>query len=632
MCGIAGILGFQTPLDGDQIQAMVDVLHHRGPDASRVRSYPGAKLGHTRLSILDLSDHGLQPMESSDGRFVIVYNGEIYNFKELRRELEAGYRFQGHCDTEVLLAAYLKWGEDCLEHLNGMFAFCLYDTKERTAFLARDRFGQKPLYFHQAEGRLIFASEVKAILAAGVAVRPDLVTWSRYLATASYDDDGTTYFEDIVQLEPGECANWTSSNGRLSKRKYYDVANRIQPRHIDYSTAVVETRELLIDAARLHMRSDVPVAIALSGGLDSSAMLACLDQAGKLDPGVQCFSFEFDSDLSERGWIEAAASYHSIESRIMAFGRDNFRDSLTATVKHLEGPAGGLANCALNNVYRSARQSGFKVIQDGTGLDEAYGGYRNHHNLYLGHLLKQSGGNAENALVEYAGNWGVSRDEAYATAAASIGGVDGTAIDGTIPVRPDLLDASVIEFAGQSRSVQTLDMDPVRSALIDYLQVSKIPRNMRMKDRLSMTYSIELRLPFLDHRLIEHALSMPVEYLFRFGRSKSLVREALKDVMDEEVRTAVKRSIQAPQGKWLMAEPMRTYVHDLINSESFAARGLFDVAAVKKAFEHFCEGTTPNSFFVWQWINVEEWFRAFVDVNPLIKPPLLSPKVNSQGH
>jgi asparagine synthase (glutamine-hydrolysing) len=617
MCGIAGILGPEKGADLDRVQAMVNITTHRGPDASCVRSYPGAVFGHTRLSIIDLSDHGLQPMESTDGRFVIVYNGEIYNFKELRRELEAEYDFRGHCDTEVLLAAYLRWGEECLERLNGMFAFCIYDVRERSAFLARDRFGQKPIYFNLAGGRLVFASEVKAIIAAGVSVRPDLKTWSRYLALASYDDNSSSYFADISQLQPGECANWSPLNGRLTRRRYYDVANRIKSRKVDFSTAALETRELLEDATKIHMRSDAPVGIALSGGLDSSALLACLNEKGKLDSSVQCFSFDFGADLSERNWIKAAAGHHGIESQINSFGRDDFRNSIAPVMWHLEGPLGGLANCALGSVYENAHKSGYKVIQDGTGLDEAFGGYRNHHNLYLGHLIKQSNGDIENALKEYAVNWGISKKEAHSAAMTELARDGGTAIDGTVPVRRDVLSERVIELAGEPLPLQNLDIDPVRAALIDYLQVQKIPRNMRMKDRLSMAYSLELRLPFLDHRLIEHALSLPVDYLFRFGRSKSIVREALKDIMDNDVRTATKRSIQAPQGKWLTAEPMRTYVADLINSESFADRGLFDVKAVKKAFEGFCLGTTPNSFFVWQWINVEEWFRTFVDGDPL---------------
>jgi len=284
---------------------------------------------------------------------------------------------------------------------------------------------------------------------------------------------------------------------------------------------------------------------------------------------------------------------------------------------HLEGPIGGLMTCALDHVFAPASAAGYKVIQDGTGLDEAFGGYRNHHNLYLGGLIQSADPRAEDAVREYARNWGVSEAEAHAAAVAELTRNGGTAIDGTVPVRTDLLQPEVLQRNANSGPSKTSGSDPVRDAFIDYLQVSKIPRNTRMKDRLSMAYGLELRLPFLDHRLIEHALSLPLDLLFLHGRSKSIVREALVGIMDEEVRVATKRSIQAPQGNWLIAEPMRTYVHDLIHSESFADRGFFNVNAAKKAFQDFCEGNTPNSFFVWQWINIEEWFRTFVDHNPI---------------
>jgi asparagine synthase (glutamine-hydrolysing) len=616
MCGIAGILGETRPGDQGLVEAMAAMLSHRGPDATRTVSQPGATLGHTRLSIIDLSDQGLQPMTSHDNRYILVYNGEIYNYKELRACLGGSAAFNGTSDTEVLLAAWQQWGEGCLEQLNGMFAFCIYDTHERTAFLARDRFGQKPIYLAELDGRLVYASEIKALMAAGVEARPDLATWSRYLVSASYDDNAATYFAGISQLLPGECATWTPGKG-LSRRRYYDIAEHAIERQVNADEAAAETRDLLLDVARLHMRADVPVAIALSGGLDSSALLACLDAAGELNEDVKCFSVDFGAALSESHWIEAAADHHHVQSHISGFDQNDFRASMTPMMWHLEGPIGGLMNCALDHVAGPANAAGYKVILDGTGLDEAFGGYRNHHNLYLGGLLQSSTPSAEGAVKDYARNWSVSEAEARAAGLAELDRAHLSAIDGTIPVRLDLLAPSVLGQAEATIEKGERRLDPVREALLDYLQVRKIPRNTRMKDRQTMAYGLELRLPFLDHRLVEHALSLPLAHLFQYGRSKSIVREALTGLMDEEVRTATKRSIQAPQGKWMIEEPMRTYIEDLINSESFAGRGLFDVPAAKSAFKEFCRGDTPNSFFVWQWLNVEEWYRTFIDNDPL---------------
>ncbi len=621
MCGIAGILGTGDPADADRVVAMIDVMGHRGPDAGRVMSLFGAVLGHRRLSIIDLSARGLQPMRSSGGKggSWLIFNGEIYNYRELKVELANSYRFSSDSDSEVLLAAWERWGEACLDRLNGMFAFCIWEPGKRRAFLARDRFGQKPLYFTEHRNRLLFASEVKALLAAGVRAGPNRAAWARYLARASYDDTADSLFAGIAQLMPGECASFDLRQG-IKVRRWYDVAKAFKPRQIDAPAAAAAVRELLIDTARLHMRADVPVGVSLSGGLDSSALLACLDEAGELHEGVRCISVDFGGDLTERPWIEAVARHHHLPFEILPYAPEAFHADIQPMMWHLEGPIGGLMNCALSPVMRAAREAGIKVIQDGTGLDEAFAGYRNHHDLYLGLVLRDRAPTAEADLAAYCRNWSTSEAQARQAAARALDGAV-TAIDGTVAVRPELLAPDLVDLASEEARAGTGDL--LRDALIDYLQVRKIPRNTRMKDRLSMAYGLELRLPFLDHRLVELALSLPAAHYFIDGRSKSIVREAMAGAMDDGVRTAVKRSIQAPQGPWLRREPMAGCVADLIASRSFGDRGLFDVAAVRDAFARFRRGAFDNSFFVWQWINVEEWFRMFVDGNPVaVRRPL----------
>lgn len=623
MCGIAGIIGAVEPRDPERVARMVAIESHRGPDASRIVELPGAVLGFRRLSIIDLSDRGMQPMRSAHGAW-LIFNGEIYNYRELRRELISGYPFTTDSDSEVLLAAWERWGEQCLDRLNGMFAFCIYEPEKHRAFLARDRFGQKPLLFSEHGGRLLFASEAKALLTAGVPARPNRATWTRYLAHASYDDTADTFFDDIRQLMPGECAVFDPSRG-LAVRRYYDVGQVIESNNIDIADAAAQTRDLLVDSARLHMRADVPVGVSLSGGLDSSALLACLDLAGELHEGVRCFSVDFGGDLTERPWIASAAGYHNLTSDVAGYTPEQFRASIRPMMWHLEGPIGGLMNCALSTVMAAARVAGIKVIQDGTGLDEIFAGYRNHHDRYLGLLLQQGGVETDTALRDYARNWGVSEDEARKAAKRALGNTV-TAIDGTVAVHPELLSPLLASEIGE-HNIRVVTDDLMRDTLIDYLQVSKIPRNMRMKDRLSMAYGLELRTPFLDHRLVQFALSLPLSHYFLHGRSKSIVREALAGAMDDDVRRSVKRSIQAPQGAWLRREPMRSYIAELIASGSFAARGLFNVDAVKQAFARFCAGEFENSFFVWQWINVEEWHRMFVDGNATINPEPLCPDI-----
>lgn len=600
--------------------------HHRGPDGAGVRAYDGAVLGHARLAIIDLSARALQPMHSVDGRYAIVFNGEIYNYRELRPLLARDYPFQTESDTEVLLAAYVKWGEACLDRLNGMFSFCIYDTRTRAAFVARDRFGQKPFYYAVRGGRLIFASEIKALIAAGVERRPNLAVWSRYLVSASYDDASDTPFAGIDQLSPGECGRF-DAGGDLQRRFYYRLSDKVASVDLPLAEAAEKTRDILIDACRIHMRSDVPVSIALSGGLDSSSMTACLAAAGELHGGVKCFSVEFGRDFSERRWIEAAAGHVGLVSQIENFDEDDFYDSITPMMWHHEGPLGGLMNCGLHVVIAASRSQGFKVIQDGSGLDEAFGGYRNHHNLYLADLLTRGRPDAELAVRQYAANWGVDQDTARKSALQELSRAV-TAIDGTIPTRPDLLTA---DFRGAFNGAvprRAGTDDRLKDSLIDYFEISKIPRNTRMMDRLSMAYGLEMRLPFLDHRLVELALSMPKAHYFHNGWSKSVVREAMKGLMDDSVRLAPKRSIQAPQGPWLRRGRMRDRIKDLIESASFAGRGIFDIAKVRHEFDEFCAGKYDNSFFVWQWLNIEEWHRVFIDSDPVAERHPLCPELS----
>lgn len=556
-------------------------------------------------------------MRSSSGTW-LTFNGEIYNYKELRRELEDSHQFSSDGDSEVFLAAWDRWGEACLERLNGMFACCIYEPETRRAFFARDRFGQKPLYFAELGGKVLFASEVKALIAAGITPRPDRRTWARYLVQASYDDSAATYFKDVRQLMPGECAWFDPARG-LSFRRYYDLAGRVRPATVSVKEAAERVRELLIDVARVHMRADVPVGISLSGGFDSSALLACLDLAGELHDAVKCVSVDFGADLTERPWIEAAAAHHGLKSAIFRYSREAFETDIHPMMWHLEGPIGGLMNCALVPVMAGARAAGMKVIQDGTGLDEAFGGYRNHHDLYLGLLIEQGDPAADAALRDYSRNWQTTEEIARSAARRALDGSI-VAIDGTLAVQPQLLDRRLSAEVVPEKARRTDTAGALHASLMEYLQGSKIARNNRMKDRLSMAFGLELRLPFLDHRLVELALSLPPQYYFLWGRSKAIVREALVGAMNDNVRLAAKRSIQAPQGEWLRTDPMRSYIEDMIGSESFAARGLFDVDAVKQAFARFCDGQFDNSFFVWQWINTEEWHRMFVDGDALSKP------------
>jgi len=615
MCGISGVVGKLSQIDSALVEKMNLLQSHRGPDGAVIRKYSGAILGHSRLKVIDLSDQAKQPMESQNGHYSMVFNGEIYNYKSIRKELEVDYNFISNSDTEVLLAAFQKWGKSCLEHITGMFAFCIYDLRDNSAFFARDRFGQKPLFFYELGDKLIFSSEIKSLLAYGVKAEPDMCSWYRYLALSSYDDNSSTFFKGIKQLCPGEMANWSPDSG-LYREVYYDISSNINPSNISFNEASEVVKNLLVDSCTQHMNSDVPVGVSLSGGLDSSALLSCFDLGGVLNRDIKCISVDFGKDLTEEDWINAAASHHGLKSNIINFSPNEFRDYIKPMMWYLEAPLGGLMNCALTKVMKTARDYGVVVMQDGSGLDEAFGGYRNHHNIYVAELFRSGDRQAEKALFEYANSYGISVDTARIMIKSSLNnGI--TSIDGTIPVRPDLLSPNFVHnncLDSYKMNIESTG-DTVLDAFVNYLQVSKIPRNMRMKDRTSMAFGVELRAPFLDHKLIEFALSLPMGHHFLKGQSKAVIRKSLDKSMNNIVRSATKRSIQAPQGLWMTKEPMKSYIESLIHSESFADRGIFDISRVTKSFDEFCMGKYDNSFFVWQWINIEEWFRMFIDAN-----------------
>jgi asparagine synthase (glutamine-hydrolysing) len=629
MCGIAGVIGPVSSADIATVTKMIQIQAHRGPDGQGVRLLPGAVLAHRRLSILDLSDRASQPMSSQDGRHVLVYNGEIYNYLELRTELASGYEFLSDSDTEVLLAAWRRWGPDCLDRLEGMFAFCIHDTVSGAAFLARDRFGQKPLYVSEHEGRLFFASEIKGLLAGGVPAGPDMSVWGRYLTTASYDDTRETFFTGVSQLLPGECA-WYRTGEELARNRHYRLADHYVPNGLGEAEAADRVRTVVTEACRIHMRSDVPVGMMLSGGLDSSAMVAALGLSVSLHAGVKCFSVDFGPDLTERPWIEATARRHHLPLDVSTFTPEDFLASIRPSMWHQEAPIGGLMNCAFDALLRKAKAQGYPVLLAGAGPDEIFGGYRNHHNLYLGLLLRSGAVDAEARLAEYASKWGVDIAAARYAAEQELDHPH-TAIDGTVPVKLEALARGVVQVACAVAATPGSLGDPLRDSQLHYLQGSKIPRNMRMLDRLGMAHGIEIRSPFMDHRVVELGFSLSPDLYFLGGRGKGILRAAFQSAMDDGVRLATKRSIQAPQGTWLRREPMASYVQKLLDSESFASRGLFNVTRCKALFRRFLDGEFDNSFFVWQWINTEEWFRIFIDSDPVANPLYLATEASRQS-
>lgn len=569
MCGITAIVGNGCNLE--RLTAMRAALTHRGPDGEGIfiDSESKAVLGHNRLSIIDLSSSGDQPMISADGQLIVVQNGEIYNYLELRRELENEYPFRTRSDTEVLLAAYRKWGVACLDHLIGMFAFVIWDTTTKTAFAARDRFGVKPLYFHkEPDGTVLLASEIKALHAAGIPAVSNDVTWASYLAHGLYDHTDETFWKDINSLPGGHYL--LINNGSFHIRKWYDLADRVGPDLDERPEGEVKEEyfALMQESVKLRFRSDVPVGVNLSGGLDSSSLLGLIHKVQGPASDVKVFTFTTgDPAYDELEWVKEMLA----ETRHLLVACElSARDvpSLAASVQaYQDEPFGGLPTLAYAKVFEAAKESGVTVLLDGNGMDEQWGGY------------------------DY---YDASSD---VDKAGLVQGISDRA------VRPECLVPEMRSLA-QPLKLNTPFPDRLRNLQLRDAKFTKIPRAMRFNDRISMRSSTELREPFLDHRLFELAMRQPPERKINNGVRKRMLRDIAANYLPEKVSTAPKRPLQTPQREWLRG-PLREWAEAQIENAIAGPKGEYlERAEVRREAEEFFSGAFENSFFIWQWISL----------------------------
>ncbi len=568
MCGIIGIFG--NNWKSEQLENMVSIQRHRGPDAEGIYIDPSnlAGLGHNRLSIIDLSEAGRQPMTARFGTNRIVFNGEIYNYLELRQELAAEYDFNTQTDTEVLLAAYQKWGAGCLDRLIGMFAFIIWDEKEKKAFAARDRFGVKPLYYHRkADGTIFLSSEIKAIHAAGISREPNEKAWANYLVHGLTDHTEETFWKDIYALPAGHFLTW--KNGAVNFSRWYDLAEKTAGEFDSRSDAEVreEYLELMKNSVRLRFRADVPVGINLSGGVDSSTLLGLVHALEKEESAVTAYTFACnDERYDELPWVRQMLAKTAHPLVVATLRPEDIPDLAVSVQTAQDEPFGGFPTLAYANLFAAARKNGTIVLLDGNGMDEQWAGYD-----YYGSLNGNQPG-----IVQ-----GVKEK----------------------PVRPECLTEDFRSLA-KPLTFPTVFADKLRNAQYRDVRFTKIPRAMRYNDRISMRSSTELREPFLDHRLFELAFRQPVERKIADGVGKKMLREMVKKLLPASVSEAPKRPLQTPQREWLRGE-LREWANEHIETacQSFAGAWL-DERRIRQTWKNYCAGASDNSFYVWQWINL----------------------------
>jgi len=613
MCGIVGIVG--PEVRPELLARMLECEAHRGPDGEgQVVRDDRVGLGHRRLAIIDLSDAASQPMRSRSGCELIL-NGEIYNYIELREELRAaGVAFHTSSDTEVLLAAYERWGRDCLSRLNGMFAFAIYDPAARELFLARDRFGEKPLYYHRTPGgTFLFASEIKALLAhPDVTANPERSEIYRFLRHKQAEHEPATFFEGISALPPAHSLRLSIDGGDPVIERYWNL--EAHPAESGSPGQLVEAyRDLLGNAITIRMRADVPVGSSLSGGIDSSAIVGYLGLALKV-PNQHTFSARFPGwPLDEGRYIAevarmAGASSHEVQP-------DPTPADLERVVRHQDQPFGSLSIYAQWAVMRLAHEHSVTVLLDGQGADESLGGYHFYFAALFRDLFRRGQWlSLTREMNSYARAHGVNRLRSLAFYA-----LPEPAAAGLRRLRsgPGIAEAFSVDQADLRNGHRGLsNASELDRSLELTLTETMLPGLLRYADRNSMAFGREVRLPYLDHRLVELSFSLPAALKLHGGWTKRILREAMRDYIPADVRLRKdKIGYAPPQAAWLRG-PLREWADDLLASDAFARREWADAAEVRRMWSAFLAGDDHQEADVWRFLSVEAWARTFLDATP----------------
>jgi asparagine synthase (glutamine-hydrolysing) len=608
MCGIAGFWG--RP-DRPLLEAMAAIQRHRGPDDDGFLETEHASLGFRRLQIIDL-DTGQQPMGGEDAAVQVVFNGEVYNYRELRAELvAAGHVFRTQSDTESIVHAYEEWGTNCFRRFNGMWSVAILDGRDAAAprlVLARDHFGIKPLYWTQTAERVLFASEVKALLCdPAVRPEPDPQTIHTYLLSGIHDRDDRTFFAGVRQVPNGAFAVIDDSGVRVEKFWTPELREDGDP---DPQTF----RRLFMASVERRLVADVPVGTCLSGGLDSSSIVGAMTEllqrhapdSTSLGDRLQTFSAVFDNDpIDERDYIEVVLRASGARSTYVRPSSEQFYSELEQFIWHLEEPTVSSAPYAQWCVMREARKQ-VTVLLDGQGGDELLAGYVPYQTYYLRELLRRR-------------RWGTLVREAWAARDILLPFVRRTMRERSKQLVPKNYLRQ--EF---SATVEPLHdprrRDDLKQRLLQDLLGYSLPSALRYEDHMSMAHSLEARLPFLDQQLVEWVLTLPSAAIIRNGWSRAILRDGLRDLLPDRIRRRRRKiGFTTPEMRWHMAR--RVHVQSLLRSPSFCARPFWRGIDIAEAWSAACRGEVDASLFFWRVMCIELWLRVFVDEPGRNGPP-----------
>ncbi len=619
MCGISIIINKDNaPVSEAELRKMNSPIRHRGPNDEGYFCFDYVGLGFQRLSILDLSPKGHQPMTFMD-RYVLVFNGEIYNYLELKELLQKeGYIFQSQTDSEVILAAYAKWGEECVHHFNGMWAFGILDKQEKKLFASRDRFGVKPFYYTLVGNRFLMASEIKQFTVFEEwRARLNPQRASDFLLYGILDHTSETIFQGVYSLRGGENIIYNFSKHRYTVTQWYNLPNRISSRNTSLEEAQRQFYSLFQDAVKLRLRSDVPVGSSLSGGLDSSSIVAEIcsqfhkESVNKpFETVTSCFE---NPHFDERQYVDALQKRYGFLSHRVFPRFEELFSTLDDILWKNDEPFSSTSIFASWNVFRKAKEQGLTVMLDGQGSDEYLAGYPTFYGGLFVNLLKK--GRLRQCLNEmraYHKTHGYSYIEAMGRilnyflpswVRKDVKSLAGRGMPSWIKQNSAFFYSDPIANLGQVT-------DSIEGMSLAQIQYTSLPMILHWGDRLSMSHSIETRYPFLDYRLVEYALGLQAEYKLREGVSKIILRKAMTDILPQKIVNRMdKMGFVTPESEWLLHHA-DTFERELKASADILSFWI-DKNKLLNWFQNIIQKKQTSTFLVWRVICMARWMNVF---------------------
>jgi asparagine synthase (glutamine-hydrolysing) len=625
MCGINGIVSYRSPVDPQRLCQMREALIHRGPDDAgvwmRAKGPPFVGFGHRRLSIIDLSEAGRQPMSYNEGNLVVVYNGELYNYIELRNELKGlGCAFGTQSDTEVLLAAFYQWGEDCLNRLNGMFAFAIWDERKRRLFAARDRFGKKPFFYHFKNGQFYFASEMKALFRhPEIRCLADPGELESYADAFQTENGDRTMFEGIFRLKPSE-ALVLGVDGGLKRWQYWGLEKKVGANESNLEDAVAKFRELFTDSVKIRLRADVPLGSSLSGGLDSSAIVCTLANELKSqdNSGLKTFSARFPNSptFDEGEYIDAVVDASDAQAYQTTPSPDDLIEHIRQIHYYQEEPFVSSSIFAQWKVMQLAKEQGVTILLDGQGGDEILAGYIPYFSSYfMDLLLKHRLGTlalelGSFLLLQY------KTIRKYEDASQRFHVLGPSTLSNFWKARRRY-GGRRQRRRGEASGAQFTCPSPFEDRLSRHLHRDlvevRIPQLLRYADRNAMAFSREVRNPFLDHRLVEFLFSLPSHYKIRHGWNKFILRQAMSGIIPRKVINRFdKVGYITPETQWLRG-PLKEWAQDILFGKKLREVRSYPEVEVRLYWQEHQSGKGDYRWRIWPWISLSVWLSMIED-------------------